>query len=85
MFIIEEYQEKKKKAKNKPLLLSIRNSKSGYTMIVAVMGNQREVNAKNNFGNFFLDAAASIGCKSKHESFETGIIEIKNEEFRGFI
>ena len=54
-------------------------------MVVAVVGFQREVDSKNNFGNFFRDAAASIGCKSKHESFETGMVEIKNEEFRGFM
>lgn len=38
MFIIEEYQGKRKNAKDKPLILSIKNSKSGFTMVVAVMG-----------------------------------------------
>lgn len=85
MFIIEEYQGKRKNAKDKPLILSIKNSKSGFTMVVAVMGYQREVDSRNSFGDYFRDAAATVGCKSKHESFETGIVEIKNEEFRAFI
>jgi hypothetical protein len=54
-------------------------------MVVAVMGYQREVDSRNSFGDYFRDAAATVGCKSKHESFETGIVEIKNEEFRAFI
>jgi len=53
-------------------------------MVVAVMGYQREVDSRNSFGDYFRDAAATVGCKSKHESFETGIVEIKNEEFRAF-
>lgn len=85
MFVIEEYQGKRKNAKDKPLILSVRNTKSGYTMVVAVLGYQREADSRNSFGDYFRDAAATLGCRSKHEGFETGIVEIKNEEFGAFL
>ena len=85
MFIMEDYKQRRPSARAKPLVISIKNSKSGMTLVLAVMGFQKEEGARNDFGDRFLSAADKQGVKVKHESFETGMIEIKNEEYRGFM
>lgn len=82
---MEDYKQRRPSAKAKPLVLSVKNSKSGLTLVLAVMGFQKEEGARNDFGDRFLTAADKQGVKVKHESFETGMIEIKNEEYRGFM
>lgn len=85
MFIMEDYKQRRSNARSKPLIVSVKNSQSGVTLVLAVMGFQQEERARNDFGDRFLTAADKQGVKVKHESFETGMIEIKNEEYRGFM
>lgn len=82
---MEDYKQRRPGARAKPLVISVRNTSSGVTLVLAVMGLQREERARNDFGDRFLTAADKQGVKIKHESFETGMIEIKNEEYRGFM
>jgi hypothetical protein len=65
--------------------MAVRNSKTGNTLILSVMGYQRDTDSKNDFGERFRAAAYGVGVKTKHESFETDIIEIKNEDYRSFM
>jgi cell division control protein 45 len=39
-FIMEDYKEHKPSAKEKPLVISVKNSKKGTTLVLAVMGPQ---------------------------------------------
>jgi hypothetical protein len=41
---METYQAKKSRAKDKPLVIIVKNSKKGTSLIVAVMGFSRESN-----------------------------------------
>lgn len=44
LFVMETYQAKKSRAKDKPLVMIVKNSKKGTSLIVAVMGFSRESN-----------------------------------------
>ena len=57
MFVMEDYQGKKKNARNKPLVMAVKNSKTGNTLVLAVTGYQRDEEKKNDFGQRFTWAA----------------------------
>jgi len=38
MFVMEDYQTKKKNARSKPLVMAVKNSKTGQTLVLGVMG-----------------------------------------------
>ena len=40
---------------------------------------------RNDFGERFRTAAEKLDIKAKHESFETGMVEINYEDYRGFM
>ena len=42
MFIIDDYKEIKSNAKAKPLVMSVKNSKKGTTLVVAVVDNRED-------------------------------------------
>ena len=42
MFIIDDYKELKQNAKAKPLIMSVKNSKKGTTLVVAVVDNRED-------------------------------------------
>ena len=42
MFIIDDYKEIKSNAKAKPLIMSVKNSKKGTTLVVAVVDNRED-------------------------------------------
>jgi hypothetical protein len=42
MFIIEDYKELKQNAKPKPLVMSVKNTKKGSTLIIAVVDNRED-------------------------------------------
>lgn len=88
LFIMDAYKNyQQKKRKDKPLVMSVKNSKKGYTLVVAVLGNHMrdDSTSRNDFGQRFQIAVEKIGCKGVHSSFETSLIEVKNEEWRPFI
>ncbi|CDW74860.1 cdc45 domain containing protein [Stylonychia lemnae] len=86
LFLMETYKAIKLNSKEKPLIISVRNSKKGTTMICAVLGQSIEVDyGRNNFNDFFRQIVESKNLKAKHDAFDTSIIEIRNEDFRAFI
>jgi len=85
MFVMENYANQKKSSKSKPLVMAVKNSKSGQTLILAVLGYNCDLDDRNDFGQRFKAAAYGVNVKTKHESFETDIIEIKNEDYRSFM
>jgi cell division control protein 45 len=83
---METYKVKKANSKEKPLVMVVKNSKKGTTLIVAVMGFTRESNfVRNDFGQRFRRAAEKTGVKTKHDGFDSALIEIKNEDQRPFM
>lgn len=50
MFVMEDYQTKKKNARSKPLVMAVKNSKTGQTLVLGVMGYQNDSEIKNDFG-----------------------------------
>jgi hypothetical protein len=85
MFIMEDFKERRPSAKVKPLVISVKNSKTGMFLILACLGQNRELDSRNDFGERFAAAVDNLGVTAKHESFETGMVEIKIEDYRGFM
>ncbi|CDW73747.1 cell division control protein 45 [Stylonychia lemnae] len=88
LFIMETYREIKCKSKDKPLVITIRNTFLGTTLIVAILGlhsNQKGIIGKNHFGQVFHLTVEATNIRAKHDSFDSSIIEIKNEDFRAFM
>lgn len=86
LFIMETYKSKKSRSQDKPLLLLVKNTKKGTSLVIAVMGFTRESNFKrNDFGQRFRRAAEKTGVKTKHDGFDSALIEIKNEDQRPFL
>ena len=46
LFVMELYRTKKKNAKDKPLLVSVKNNEKGSTLVLAVLGNQKDQGRK---------------------------------------
>ncbi len=64
----------------------VKNTKKGTSLIIAVMGFNRESNfTKNDFGHKFRQAAENAGARTKHDGFDTAMIEVKNEDQRPFM
>lgn len=87
IFILEAYQQVKNSAKfkQKPLVISVKNTKKGKTLVVAIMGHQRKENSVNDFGLRFRGAAEKINVKIGHEGFESGMLEIENNDWKLFM
>lgn len=79
------FEKKIEGRKEKPLVISVKNSKKGMTLVLAVMGYQREKSTRNNFKLRFNEALARSGVQAKHDSFTTGMIEISNLDWKQFM
>jgi cell division control protein 45 len=49
LFIMDAYLKEKKKANQRPLVISVKNSKKGTTLVLAVTGHQRDKQGRNDF------------------------------------
>jgi len=65
--------------------MNVKNSKSGTTLVLAVMGYNQQVGSRNDFGKMFKENCEEMNIKSSHDSFETGMVEINNNDWRNFI
>jgi hypothetical protein len=92
MFVMKDYltskenpAKKDKKIGDKPLVISVKNGKKGMTLVVAIL-NSGYQDSRNDFGQRFREAADKARVNSaRHDSFETAMVEIKNEDWRQFI
>jgi len=46
LFVMENYREIKRKARDMPMIMSVKNSKKGTTLVLAIIGYQREENSR---------------------------------------
>jgi len=74
-----------KSAKSKPLVISVQNSHLKKTLVIAVTGAQDSDSSRNVFGTQFRRAAEALQIKTKHDGFDSSMIEMKNEDFRRFM
>jgi hypothetical protein len=82
---MDDYRELKPGARAKPLVISVKNSKKGSTLVLAVMGHQNQ-DLRNDFGERFrLAAEKARVTNARHDSFESGMVELKNEDWRAFL
>ena len=44
-----------------------------------------EINFYSDFGARFAKSASNVGISAQHDSFETGMVEIRNEDWRTFM
>jgi len=82
LFIMMCHKARYSKAKQKPLIISVKNAAKKTCLVVAVTGPNRDSDtARNNFGNRFRDVARSLGLKTNHEGFDTNMIEMKSNDW----
>lgn len=85
-FIIQAYKFKNKKAKNKPMVISVDNPEKKTFLIVAVLGPDKDSATKRNiFGEKFRIAAQSINVVTQHDGFETAMVEVRKLDLKQFI
>lgn len=95
---METYKGKHVKSKEKPLVMVVKNTKKGTSMIIGVMDYNRSSNYVkkyviciallfifSDFGQKFRIAAEKTGARTKHDGFDTAMIEVKNEDARPFM
>lgn len=85
LFILELYQSEKKNAKNKPLVISVKNGHTGMTLVIAVTGYNQQETAINDFSVRFKLAAQQVGASAKHDGFDSGMTEVPNKDWQKFI
>ena len=86
LFVMEIYQESKKKATQRPFVLCVLNSKTNIFLVVGVTGTQGMTEVpRNEFGVKFRKAAKEANARVKYDGFETSIIEILRDDFDAFI
>jgi len=86
LFIMVCHKARYSKAKQKPLVISVKNAAKKTCLVVAVTGPNRDSDTnRNNFGNRFRDVARSLGLKTNHEGFDTNMIEMKSNDWQNFI
>ena len=85
LFILEAHKVGRKKYTDLPLIMSVRNDKTGTTLVLAVMTNKKEKKHRNDFQMRFEEAVQKTGVRSRHDSFTTGMIEIGNHDWKEFM
>lgn len=86
LFIMVCHKARYAKAKQKPLVISVKNASKNTCLVVAVTGPNRDSDtARNNFGSRFRDVARNLGLKTNHEGFDTNMIEMKSNDWQNFI
>ena len=75
-----------KKKKTMPLVISVKNVIKKTNLVVAVIGPNRDSETtRNDFSKRFKSAAERANLKTKHDSFDTAIIEMKSQDWPEFI
>ena len=71
--------ERYSKAKNTPLVISVKNLQKKTNLVVAVMGPNRDSEtSRNDFSKRFKLAADHCNLKMKHDGFDTAMIEMRS-------
>lgn len=85
-FILGVRGERYKKAKNTPLVISVKNNEKKTNLVIAVMGGNRDSETqRNNFHSRFQKAALQCNLAINHHSFDAAMIEIKSQNWSEFI
>lgn len=79
-----------KKAKSgykaKPLVISVQNSHRKKTLVIACTNMAADSDsARNTFGKHFQRSSESMSIKTKHDGFDSSMIEMRNEDWRAFM
>ncbi len=78
-FIMDCRRARVQKAKQLPLVISVKNVQKKTNLVVAVMGANRDSETtRNNFNKRFQRAASNLNLKTKHDTFDTAMLEIKS-------
>ncbi|WRT69512.1 uncharacterized protein IL334_006498 [Kwoniella shivajii] len=74
------------KVKSLPFVVACLNEDKGSYMVVGVTGAPEFGDVrKNKFGLAFQQAAEESGSGSKHDMFDTSVVEVSQEDLQGFI
>ncbi len=60
-------------------MISVKNVQKKTNLVIAVMGANRDSETtRNNFNKRFQRAASNLNLKTKHDTFDTAMLEIKS-------
>ncbi|TIB75726.1 CDC45-like protein [Wallemia mellicola] len=75
-----------KRLKDLPFIVACLNEKTGTYLVAGVTGSTLFDDArKNKLGTIFYESAEATRARSKHDWFDTAIVEIHGDDFQGFI
>lgn len=66
-------------------MISVKNAHTGTTLVVAVTGYCQQETARNEFSVRFRMAAQEVGASTKHDGFDSGMIEVLNKDWLKFM
>lgn len=85
-FIMECRKHTTQRSKHQPLVISVKNVAKKTNLVVAVIGPNRDAEtSRNDFSKRFQRVSNDLNLKTKHDGFDTAMIEMRTQDWPEFI
>ena len=74
------------RSKHQPLVISVKNAQRKTSLVVAVTGPNRDAEtSRNDFNKRFQRVSNDLNLKTRHDSFDSAMIEMRTQDWPEFI